>query len=178
MPLCLALKLDKNMFMAIKNCRKLLAFERPLYSWSWDESPPIHTILCNGQISHKIVGKFPSWRLHYYRSHIISWRFCVYFFRQMALQSQKKYRQLRLWCSFFLAQEVNVGPPESKIYDFSFELDAERSKIHQDKTANLKYEPYSIVSLYNTVFNTPSLQSWYHCSKPYWGFKSNWIICK
>ena len=40
-------------------------------------------------------------------------------------------------------QEVDAGPPESKIKDLPFELDAERSKIYLHKTANLSYEPYN-----------------------------------
>ena len=56
-------------------------------------------------------------------------------FRQMALQSQI-YRHIRLLCSF-LVQEVDAGPPESKITDLTFELEASRSKIYLHKTANL-----------------------------------------
>ena len=33
--------------------------------------------------------------------------------------------------------EVDAGPPESKINDLPFELDAQRSKIYLHKTANL-----------------------------------------
>ena len=37
----------------------------------------------------------------------------------------------------FLVQEVNSGPPECKINDVHFELDAERSERYLHKTANL-----------------------------------------